>query len=159
NSASGQQRGEIGVWLVENGGDGVRVARLVRGGAADQAGLKSGDIVTQVNGSSVSSPRTAAQQIRDIAIGRQATLTVMRNGTQQQLQVTLAAARPGQSYQVGYGSENGEDRNMTSGDRDSSGLAARTARLEQQLQSMNEELHQLREQMSAMRSSSPAATS
>src|SRR4029079_4003229 len=37
NSANGQ-RGEIGVWLVENSGQGVRVARLARGGAAEQAG-------------------------------------------------------------------------------------------------------------------------
>lgn len=159
SSANGQQRGEIGVWLVENGGEGVRVARLVRGGAADQGGLKSGDIVTQVNGNNVSSPRTAAQQIRDIAIGQQATLTVMRNGTQQQLQVTLAAARPGQSYQVGYGSENGDEHSMASGERDSNGLAARTAHLEQQVQSMTEELRQLREQMSSMKTSSAGSSS
>ncbi|HEX4412205.1 MAG TPA: PDZ domain-containing protein [Lacipirellulaceae bacterium] len=159
NSANGQQRGEIGVWLIENGGEGVRVARLVRGGAADQAGLKSGDIVTQVNGNNVSSPRTAAQQIRGIPIGQQAMLTVMRDGSQQQLQVTLAAARPGQSYQVGYGGENGDERSMTSGDRDGNGLAARTARLEQQMQSMTEELHQMREQMSSMRTSSAGSSS
>jgi hypothetical protein len=97
NSASGQQRGEIGVWLTENGGQGVRVGRLASGGAADRAGLRSGDIILQVNGNSVASPMMAAQQIRGIPIGQTAMLTVARDGAQQQLPVTLAAARPGQS--------------------------------------------------------------
>lgn len=151
-SASGQQRGEIGVWLVENGGQGVRVGRLARDGAADRAGLRSGDIILQVNGSSVSSPRTAAQQIREIPIGQSANLTLMRDGGQQQMQITLTAARPGQSYEVGYGSdnENRSDRAMSS-DGNNSGLAARTAKLEQQMESMTEELRQMRQQMSSMR--------
>ena len=80
NSAIGQRRGEIGVWMVENGGQGVRVDRLARGGAADRAGLRSGDIILQVNGNNVSSPRTAAQQIREIPIGQAANLTLMRDG-------------------------------------------------------------------------------
>jgi len=153
SSASGQQRGEIGVWLVENGGQGVRVGRLARGGAADRAGVRSGDIITQVNGNGVSSPSMAAQQIRGIPVGQTAVLTVQRDGSQQQVQVTLAAARSGQSYQVGYGGENDNrsDRGMTSSGSDNSGLSARTARLEQQMESMTEELRQMRQQMSSMR--------
>jgi membrane-associated protease RseP (regulator of RpoE activity) len=156
NAANGQRRGEIGVWLVENGGQGVRVGRLARGGAAEQAGLRSGDIILQVNGNNVASPMTAAQQIRGIAIGQTADLTLLRDGAQQKLQVTLAAARPGQSYQVGYGgeNENSSDRGMRSSGGDSGGLSARTAKLEQQMESMTEELRQMRQQMSSMRAGS-----
>ncbi len=147
------RRGEIGVWLTANGGQGVRVGQVAAGGAADKAGLRSGDIILQVNGNSVASPTATAQQIRAVPIGQIATLTVLRDGTQNQMEVTLMAARPGQSYQVGYGGENGNGSNgneRAAMNADTSGLAARTSRLEQQVESMTEELRQMRQQMSSM---------
>ena len=156
-TAANGQRGEIGVWLTANGGQGVRVGRLARDGAADRAGLKSGDIILQVNGNGVASPSATAQQIRQIPIGQTAMLTVFRDGEQKQMQVTLMAARPGQQYQVGYGGDEGSNRSERSAmETDSSGLAARTSRLEQQVESMTEELRQMRQQMSSMRTGGTA---
>jgi hypothetical protein len=154
--AANGQRGEIGVWLTENGGRGVRVGRLARDGAAERAGLKSGDIILQVNGNGVASPSATAQQIRQIPIGQMAMLTVVRDGEQKQMQVTLLAARPGQQYQVGYGGDEGNNRSAM--ETDSSGLAARTSRLEQQIESMTEELRQMRQQMSTMRTGSTSTS-
>jgi hypothetical protein len=142
SSSTGQQRGEIGVWLVENGGQGVRVGRVTMGGAADRAGLRSGDVILEVNGRDVASPLTAAHEIRGIPVGQSVSLTVFRDGARQQLPVTVAAEQPGQAYRVGYG---GDDSGIPG---PGNGIAARTARLEQQMESMNEELRQLRQQMS-----------
>ncbi len=159
-TAANGQRGEIGVWLTANGGQGVRVGRLARDGAADRAGLKSGDIILQVNGNGVASPSATAQLIREIPIGQTAMLTVFRDGEQKQMQVTLMAARPGQQYQVGYGGDEGSNRSERSAmETDSGGLAARTSRLEQQMESMTEELRQIRQQMSSMRANGTGAES
>jgi hypothetical protein len=141
---NGQPRGEIGVWLVENGGQGVRVGRIAGGGAAERAGVRSGDVIVQVNGEDVSSPTTAAREIRQIPVGQTATLTVLRDGGRQQFPVTLEAARAGQSYRVGYRGDSGDEREMS---RSEGGLAGRTARLEQEVESLSSELRQLRQQM------------
>ncbi len=46
----GQRRGELGVWMGESGGPGVRILRITSGSAAEKAGLRVGDIILQVNG-------------------------------------------------------------------------------------------------------------
>jgi hypothetical protein len=156
-TAASGPRGEIGVWLTANGGQGVRVGRLARDGAADRAGLKSGDIILQVNGNGVASPSATAQLIRQVPIGQTATLTVVRDGEQKQIQVTLMPARQGQQYQVGYGGDEGSHRSERSAmETDSGGLAARTSRLEQQIESMTEEMRQMRQQMASMRANGSA---
>ncbi len=69
-AASGQQRGALGVWLVESGGPGVEIQRVTPGSAAEQAGLQSGDFILQVNGRGVDTPEGAAQMVRRIPVGK-----------------------------------------------------------------------------------------
>jgi hypothetical protein len=151
---SGKPRAELGIWMVESGGPGVAIQRVTKGSAAEQAGLREGDVILQVNGRGAASPQAAAQLIRTIQIGQAGTLTIWRDGDQKQLQVTMRerAKREipsensiaGESRPGHFGGENGS----------SSELASRTMKLEQQISSLTQELHQLRQELAQIRSQS-----
>jgi hypothetical protein len=148
------ERGELGVWLVPSGGPGVEINRVTEGSPADKAGLRSGDVVLQVNGRGMKSPEDAARTIRSIPIGETATLSVWRDGDQQQVQVTMEPAR--NRHEVGYrGSEDSIGRDDAGGRGDRGDLESRISRIEQQLTTLTEELQQLRRQ--SMMTSAPGA--
>ncbi len=140
--ATAQQRGQLGVWLIESAGPGVQIARVTSGSAADRAGLQAGDAILQVNGHGAMSPIEAARMIRAIPVGQTAMLTIWHEGGERQIQVTMEPVR--EAYHVGYrGDEN--PTASVSGD-----LAARISQLEQQVRSMQDELQhmkQMRQQM------------
>jgi hypothetical protein len=135
------------VWLVESAGPGVRIGRITTGSAAERGGLRSGDIILQVNGRGATSPDVAARMIRAIPVGQAAILTVWRDGEQQQAQITVEPMR--EPFEVGYRGDN----NGSGGD-----LNARITRLEQQLATVTEELQRLRQQMSQLPSASSGST-
>jgi len=144
------QRGELGVWLVETGGPGVEVRRVTQGSAADQAGLQSGDVILELNGQGASSPHEVARMIRDIPVGDTAMIQFWRNGQVNELQIALQPAR--QSHEVGFRG----DANLTemNGAAQREGdLEIRTSRLEQQLAMVMEELRQLRQEIAMAHSS------
>jgi hypothetical protein len=161
---NGQQpRGELGVWMAENDGPGVRILRVTPGSAAEQAGLRVGDFVLQVNGRGASSPQRTAQMIRQIPIGQSGTLTIWRDGDQHQLPITMQAARDRgrdmasdigpeisrDSYQVGFH----DDERSASGDSSS-----RIMRLEQQIGSLTHELAAMRQELTQLRSAGSVQT-
>jgi general secretion pathway protein C len=55
-------------------------------------GLMPGDLVTAVNGSALDDPNTGLATLRGIGSGGSVTLTIERNGSEQQLTVDVAAA-------------------------------------------------------------------
>lgn len=57
---------------------------------AAKAGVKAGDIITEVDGTSVKDSRALAQQIARMAPGSSAKLTILRDGKTQNVEVTLA---------------------------------------------------------------------
>jgi serine protease Do len=59
--------------------DGVLVTSVTDGSAASKAGLKAGDVITSVNGSSVSTPADVRRRILDMNDGDEFTLAVMRD--------------------------------------------------------------------------------
>jgi hypothetical protein len=137
-ATSEQPRGELGIWMVESDMPGIQIQRVTAGSAAEQAGLRTGDIILKVNGRAAGSPQAAADMIRQTAVGQTGTLTIWRDGDQQQLQFTMHAARPAaremsQDYRVGFRGES----DVANGD-----LASRTMRLEQQLNTVMQELRQ-----------------
>lgn len=76
-------RGYLGVWfgnlpatekVVRTG---VVVNKVYAGSAAQQAGLKPGEIVTQIDGVSVRDPRTAVALLAENAAGERVSLTVI----------------------------------------------------------------------------------
>jgi serine protease Do len=57
---------------------------------AQKAGLKAGDVITQLNGKSVEDPRDLSRRVAALQPGEQAHFTVWRNGKTEQYTVNLA---------------------------------------------------------------------
>ncbi|HET7085289.1 MAG TPA: PDZ domain-containing protein [Rhizomicrobium sp.] len=97
-------RGYLGVWFANLPATekavqaGVVVNKVFAGSAAQQAGLKPGDIVTQIDGVSVRDPKTAVSLVSESAAGETVSLTVIdRTGggiRQSKVVATLAASPP-----------------------------------------------------------------
>ena len=69
-------------WLRERTGqpNGLRVAQVMRGEAADRAGLRAGDLMLSVGGHPTGKAQDLQRQMFSEAIGRPLSITVMRNG-------------------------------------------------------------------------------
>ena len=68
---------------------GVGVGSVSPGGPADRAGLKKGDVILQFDGEPVGSTRKLFRLIGESAPDQTVRLTISRNGSEQQLSVTL----------------------------------------------------------------------
>ncbi|MFN8126640.1 MAG: trypsin-like peptidase domain-containing protein [Candidatus Nanopelagicales bacterium] len=73
-------------------GPGARVADVTAGGPAANAGLRSGDVITAIDGKAVTDSTGLVVEIRDHAVGDDVTLTVDRGGDTQDIAVTLGNA-------------------------------------------------------------------
>lgn len=96
-------RGYLGVWFTnlpatERGGQtGVVVNRVFAGSAAQQAGLKPGEIVTRIDGVLVYDPKTAVALVSESTAGERISLTVIdktSSGIRQSNVVATLAANP-----------------------------------------------------------------
>jgi len=92
------------------GTKGALVQQVVPKSPAEKAGLKAGDVVTQLNGKPVDSSGTLTRGVALVAPGQVANLTVVRGGEQKQfsIKVTLrpdeeAVAAKGESPEEGPG--------------------------------------------------------
>jgi serine protease Do len=68
---------------------GVLINQIRKGGPADQAGLKVGDVVTAVNGRAVDDPDSMRYRVATLAVGGNTSLTVLRQGKEQSLSLRL----------------------------------------------------------------------
>jgi S1-C subfamily serine protease len=75
-------------------GPGVVVYQVQGGSGADRAGLRRGDVITALNGTAVSDPNTFRNQIARTPPGSEITLSVKRNGQDQQVRATLGEFTP-----------------------------------------------------------------
>ncbi|AMS07157.1 trypsin [Acidipropionibacterium acidipropionici] len=78
--------------------DGVQVngagVRSVESGApADKAGVREGDVVIKVNSTTVTSGEGLVGLVRSRKVGEKVTLTLVRDGAEQKVSATLAAAQ------------------------------------------------------------------
>lgn len=73
---------------------GVLVNSVEPGSPADQAGLRSGDVITAIDGTAVNDPNTLRNRIASTSPGTEVTLTVLRNGREQQMRARLASLSP-----------------------------------------------------------------
>lgn len=94
------KRGSLGVTgtelnsdLAENFGYkhnfGAFVNEVMKGGPADKAGIKSGDIITKVNGRAISSFGELRARIATLGAGTKVDITVFRDGKEIDIPVTL----------------------------------------------------------------------
>ena len=68
---------------------GILVNSVVPGGPADKAGVKPGDVITAVNGQAVNDTNVLRNQVAGTPPGTEVTLTVLRNGSEQQIRVKV----------------------------------------------------------------------
>ena len=69
---------------------GVLINSVTSGGPAEKAGLKTGDVILQLNGKDVNDANTLRNEIAAAGPGTEVTLTLLRDGRQQQVRVRLA---------------------------------------------------------------------
>jgi len=69
------------------------VVDVVSGSAADKAGIRKGDVITQFAGYTISDAKELTAAVREQPAGGKATVTVVRNGQTKQIEVTLDAAK------------------------------------------------------------------
>jgi serine protease Do len=85
---------------------GVIIGSVQKGSAAEKAGLKSGDVITAFNGNAVSDANELRNLVAATQPGTDAALTILREGREQQLKVTLGeltASSDGGSRDEGEG--------------------------------------------------------
>ena len=73
---------------------GVVVGKVQPGSAADRAGIRPGDVVTAFNGTEVNEPNIFRNLVAGTAPGTEVTLTVQRDGREQQVRATLGEFQP-----------------------------------------------------------------
>lgn len=78
---------QIGV-TVDDAANGVRIEDVDPDSPAAKAGLRSGDVVVEVDGERVRSARQFSRLIQESPTGRSVTLGVMRDGARQSVEVT-----------------------------------------------------------------------
>jgi len=69
---------------------GVLVAQVFEGDPADNAGIKANDLIVEVDGKSIRSSRELTKTIADIEVGKETTVTLLRDGKQKTLSVKIA---------------------------------------------------------------------
>ena len=72
--------------------EGVYIAEVVSGSAAEKGGVLAGDVVVAVNGTTINSSSELQEKIARKTPGDEVTLTVLRDGKRLDLRVTLASA-------------------------------------------------------------------
>ncbi len=86
---------------------GAIVTSVTAGGPADRAGIKRGDVVTAINNQPVIDNNSLRNQIASMKPGSTATVTVSRNGRDQNIQVALAELPDRQRPETEESSSNG----------------------------------------------------
>ena len=93
------QQGYLGIAVEEStdpAQDGVTIRTVEQGSGAAHAGLEAGDIITAIDGNAIADYESVVGQINGKQPGTKVTVTIRRDGQEQQVEVTLQA-RPEQS--------------------------------------------------------------
>jgi len=70
-------------------GKDARITKIIKGSAAEKAGLKAGDVITKVDDSKVASTADITRTLRGLKSKKTFNLTVMRNKKEMPLSITL----------------------------------------------------------------------
>jgi serine protease Do len=84
----------LGVILREQPGQGLRVMGLSEGFGADEAGMRRGDIVTQIEGKKVFAVQQLIDRLQGQAVGDEVDVTLLRGDERMSVSVRLSEMRP-----------------------------------------------------------------
>lgn len=84
---------------------GAEVQEVTEGSPAAEAGIRSGDVIVEIDGHAVGGAESLTAFVRERAAGAESTLTVVRDGKTTELDVTLATRPAGDESQ---GSQDGQ---------------------------------------------------
>jgi serine protease Do len=115
---------------------GVVVAEVRTNSPAEQAGLQEGDVITKVDGQTVTNPDELREFIQNAGAGQQVTLDVMRGGRHQELTAQLRRA----SSQ--FGGESGQFYGLSPNQQ-----SRQIQRLQQRIQQLERRLRMLEQNM------------
>jgi serine protease Do len=99
------RRGQLGVSIQPVSSDiatslglkdvrGVLVSSVTPGSAADKAGIKSGDVILAMNGQPTNSSNDLRNRVAATTPGSEVTLTLFRNGSEQQVKANVGELTP-----------------------------------------------------------------
>ena len=99
------RRGQLGIAVVRPDSEaakelgikedkGLVVAQVQPGGAAERAGLKTGDVIISFNGVEEIDPNVFRNQVASTAPGSEVTLTILRDGREQRVSARLGEFTP-----------------------------------------------------------------
>jgi len=92
--AASQVSSDQGAWLgvqIVQSADGVTIGSVIADSPADKAGLKRGDVIKAIDGTSVSDVQAVRDAIKDKKAGDTVTVSITRDGNAQDVTVTLDA--------------------------------------------------------------------
>ncbi|HVM31891.1 MAG TPA: DegQ family serine endoprotease [bacterium] len=101
---------------------GALISNINPGSAAEKAGLKPGDIVLSIDGNPVDSSNDLVTKLYAYTPGQVAHLTILRNGAQSQVSVTLQTLKD-TAAQPGASADNGGEDNAAGDSGSSLGLS------------------------------------
>jgi S1-C subfamily serine protease len=98
-------RGQLGIFVAKVTSDvasslklkeakGVVVMQVQPGGSAERAGFKKGDVITTYNSVAVNDPNAFRNQVASTPPGTEVTITILRDGREQQVRATLGEFTP-----------------------------------------------------------------
>lgn len=136
------RRGQLGVQIQDVTSDiaasldlkeirGVIIGAVTPGSAGERAGLKQGDVITALNNAPVNDVNGLRNRVASTAPGTDVTLTIIRDGREQQLKATLGEFN--QTAQRGAGEDN-------SGNGNGAGSSEATGKLGIRVQPLTPEL-------------------
>jgi membrane-associated protease RseP (regulator of RpoE activity) len=85
-----QEKAWLGIMFTRTP-DGLTIAQVIADSPADTAGLKRGDVIKAVDGTTVATQKDLTDQLKDKQVGDTITLSIDRNGQTQDVSVTLEA--------------------------------------------------------------------
>ena len=87
-------RSDYGYFMFNTGTSCVQIADVEKGSAAEAAGLKVGDLILKIDDKVIASNTDLSDAIAKYNAGETAVLTIQRNGSQQQIEVTFGEYKP-----------------------------------------------------------------
>ncbi|MBU1052959.1 MAG: DegQ family serine endoprotease [Proteobacteria bacterium] len=81
---------DISEYLGIEDGKGVLVSDVIPGDPADKAGIRSKDIITEINDQKIDSSRTLLKIVAAMSVGKSAKIKVLRNGKEKIVNVEIA---------------------------------------------------------------------